>query len=456
MTLVWSILAFLLAIAILVTVHEAGHFFVARWCNVRVRRFSVGFGRMLLSRQGRAPDRTEYAVSAIPLGGYVQMVDEREMEVDPEERHRAFNNRPLWQRSAILVAGPGANFLFAIFAYWLVGVVGVVELRPLVDEPPAETPAAVAGIERGEEIVAVDGRETPTWQRVAMRIMDAGFHREELPVRLQGPEGAERTVYLNLRAEPELKETTDVLGTLGLVAYAPDLPTRIGRLASDGAAQDAGLRQGDWIRSVAGQEVGSWQELVEVVEPRAGETVSVTFERDGRVERRELTLRSQERGGEEVGMLGVGPDIPEGYRDRLEREVRYGPLASIGLGLERTWETTTLTVKMLVRMVIGQASLQNIGGPVTIGQVAGDTASMGFVPYLTFLAVISISLGIVNLLPIPILDGGHLLYFLYEAMAGKPPSEHAQAVGQQIGIAALIALMGVAFYNDFHRLIGGF
>ncbi|MBK5943778.1 RIP metalloprotease RseP [Halorhodospira sp. 9621] len=455
MTIVWSIIAFLVAIAILVTVHEAGHYLVARWCNVRVRRFSVGFGRPLLSWRGRGPDRIEYCLSAIPLGGYVQMLDEREGEVDPAERHRAFNNRPLGQRTAIVAAGPAANFLFAVVAYWLVAVLGMVEMRPIVDEPITDSPAEMAGFERGEEIVAIDSRDTPTWQRVAMGLMNAGFNREDVPVTVRDEAGNELERSLNLRAEPRLKDTTDILGTIGLRAYTPDLPATIGRLAEGGAAAQADLREGDRIRAIDGEAVGSWLELVERVEPRANEPVTLTYEREGQVREVTLTLGAQERGEAEVGMLGVGPAIPEGYQERMEREVRHGPVAGVAYGVERTWDTTVVTVKMLVRMVMGEASLKNIGGPVTIGQFAGDTASMGVVPFLTFLAVISISLGIINLLPIPILDGGHLLYFLTEAIRGKPVSERTQLIGQQVGIVILLGLMALAFYNDFERLLGG-
>ncbi len=455
MTIVWSIIAFLVAIAILVTVHEAGHYLVARWCNVRVRRFSVGFGRPLLSWRGRAPDHIEYCLSAIPLGGYVQMLDEREGEVDPAERHRAFNNRPLGQRTAIVVAGPAANFLFAVVAYWGGAVLGIVELRPIVDDPMPDTPAEMAGFERGEEIVAIDSRESPTWQRVAMGFMNAGFHREDVPVTVRDEAGNEVVRTLNLRAEPALKDTTDILGTIGLRAYTPDLPATVGRLAEEGAAARAGLQEGDRVLAIDGEGIDSWLGLVERVEPRPNEEVRLTFQRDGEQREVTVTLGSQQRGDAEVGMLGVGPAIPDGYQERMEREVRYGPLGGVAYGVERTWDTTVVTVKMLVRMVLGEASLKNIGGPVTIGQFAGDTASMGVVPFLTFLAVISISLGIINLLPIPILDGGHLLYFLTEAIRGKPVSERTQLIGQQVGIVILLGLMALAFYNDFERLLGG-
>ncbi len=454
MSAVWSIAAFLVAIGILVTVHEAGHFAVARWCNVKVRRFSIGFGRPLLRWRGRGEDATEYTLAAIPLGGYVQMLDEREEQVAPAERHRAFNNRPLGQRAAIVAAGPAVNFLFAVLVYWAVAVIGATELRPLIDEPSPGTPAAAAGLERGQEIVRVDGEPTPSWQRVSIALLDAGFRREDVPLLLREPSGEAVEASLNLRAEPALRRSTDILGVVGLDAYTPELPPTIGKLVPGSPADGAGLRTGDTVVAVDGEPVETWQALVERLGPLPGESVTLAYERGDEQRQTTVTLGSQERGGETVGMLGVGPRIPEGFQERLQHEIRYGPVAGLGRALERTWETAAVTAKMFARMVVGEASLKNIGGPVAIGQYAGDSAALGLVPFLTFLGLISISLGLINLLPIPLLDGGHLLYFLIEGVRGRPLSERAQGIGLRIGIAILVGLMGLAFYNDFHRLFG--
>ncbi len=454
MTIAWSIAAFIVAIGILVTVHEAGHFLVARWCGVRVLRFSVGFGTPLLRWHGRAPDRTEYVVAAIPLGGYVRMLDGREDDVAPEEQHRAFNQRPLGQRAAIVAAGPAANFLFAVVAYWAVAVIGTVELRPIIGEPPEQTPAAAAGLQAGDEILAVDGRETLTWQRLAMTLLDVGFTRDDVPVAVEGEDGARRDHVLDLAAEPALRETTDILGTVGLRPYAPRILSTLGDVVDGGPADRAGLRAGDQVVAVDGEPVEEWPQLVERIEPRPGEEVTITYRRGARTYETVVVLERHQRGDREVGLLGVRPHIPEELRERMRREVRHGPVEGLWQGVSRTWDTTALTVKVLYRMVRGEATLQNIGGPVTIGQFAGDTAALGVVPFLAFLGIISISLGIVNLIPVPMLDGGHLLYFLYEAITGRPPSERAQAIGQRIGILALIGLMSLALYNDFHRLFG--
>ncbi|BAU57456.2 membrane-associated zinc metalloprotease [Halorhodospira halochloris] len=454
MTLIWSILAFLVAITILVGIHEAGHFLVARRLGVKVRRFSIGFGRPLLRWQGRAPDHTEYVLAMIPLGGYVQMLEGREPGLSEEDKARSLNSRPVGQRAAVVIAGPAANFLFAILVYWAVAVIGDEEHRPIIDQPPENTVAYEAGLERGHEIISIDGRETPTWQSAVMTLLDVGFRHEALPVVAKSEEGREQEYYLNLAAEQELRDTVDILGTIGLYAYMPILDPQLGHVQEDGPAGKAGMSAGDKIIKVADQPVETWRELTERLEGLAGEEVEIVFEREGVEQSSLVTLGKMERGGREVGRLGVGPQIPESYRERMVREVQYGPVEGFFVGVERTWDTTKLTAKMLGRMIIGEASLQNIGGPVTIGEFAGESAAIGITAFLFFLGLISVTLGIVNLLPIPILDGGHLMYLGYEAVTGRAVSDYAMAIGQRIGILAIIAIMTLALYNDFTRIFG--
>lgn len=454
MGILWSILAFIVAIGILVTVHEFGHYWVARRAGIKVLRFSVGFGRPLL-RWRRGADRTEYVIAAIPLGGYVKMLDEREAEVPEAERHRAFNVQPLYKRTAVVLAGPLFNFLFAVLAYMAIGMLGTVEMRPVLGPVAQDTPAAEAGFQEGDELLAIDGRDTPTWQRTAMALVDAGFHRDDIPVEVRGEDGRARALVLDMTLAGDIGRADNLLALAGFRPWTPPLDPLLGHVVEDGPAARAGLVAGDRIVAVNGEPIDEWRALVEWIEQHPGETLTLTIEREGQRESVQARLDSVEAGGRTIGQLGVGPEVPEGAYERLYREVQYGPVGALGHGLASTWDASILTVKILGRMVIGQASLQNLSGPLTIGQFAGDTASLGVVPFLGFLAIVSISLGIINLLPIPILDGGHLLYFAVEAVRGKPLSEYAQAVGQQVGLLLLFLLMGLAFYNDLARLFGG-
>ncbi len=453
MGILWSILAFVVAIGILVTVHEFGHYWVARRAGIKVLRFSVGFGKPLL-RWTRGADRTEYVIAAVPLGGYVKMLDEREGDVPGEERHRAFNAQPLYKRTAVVLAGPLFNFLFAVLAYMAIGMIGTTELRPVLGPVTENTPAAEAGLQEGDELLAIDGRETPNWQRAAMALVDAGFNRSDIPVEVQDEAGQRRSLVLDMTLAGELGRADNLLAQAGFQTWMPPLEPVLGRVVDSGPAARAGLQPGDRIIEAEGEPVGEWRDLVRHIEQSPGQTLTLVVERNGERETLRPELDSAEAGGRTIGQLGVAPEVPEGAYDRLYREVQYGPVGALGHGLSATWDASVLTVKILGRMVIGQASLQNLSGPLTIGQFAGDTAALGVVPFLGFLAIVSISLGIINLLPIPVLDGGHLLYFAVEAVRGKPLSEYAQAIGQQVGLLLIFLLMGLAFYNDLARLFG--
>lgn len=446
-----DILGFVVAIGILVTVHEFGHFWVARKVGVRVLRFSVGFGRPLLRRVGR--DGTEYVIAAIPLGGYVKMLDEREGAVPTAASHAAFNRKPLWARNAVIVAGPLFNFLFAVIAYWGVFVVGATELRPVVGAVPEGTPAAAAGFRERDELRAIGDREVRAWDGVIMALIEHAGDAQ-VPVEVTRPDGTVRERRLDLGGVELLGEDPNVLAVLGLRPWTPELPPRIDRVVPGGAAAGTTLQSGDEIRAVSGEPVADWQALVDAVQARPRETVTLEVAREGATRRVEVTLGSREGPDGPVGVLGVTPHVPEDLYADMRREVRYGPLAALPQAAAATWQASTLTVEVLFKMVTGEASVKNLSGPLNIAQYAGDSVSLGITPFLKFLAIVSISLGILNLLPVPVLDGGHLLYNGIEWVRGRPLSEAAQGFGQQIGLAVLFLLMALAFYNDLLRIFG--
>ena len=451
-TIVVAALAFLVAIALLITIHEAGHFWVARRLGVRVLRFSIGFGSPLWQRIGR--DGTEYRIAAIPLGGYVKMLDEREAPVPEAERHRAFNRQSLKVRSAIVLAGPLANFLFAVVAYWLILVIGVTGARPLVGEITPGSPADNAGLRHGDLIVAVDGRDTPTWQQAGLSLVDSALGSRSARLQLEDEQGAQRLAELDMSAVGRLEDPGSLLADLGFEPLQPRLPAVLAESLPEGPAREAGLLPGDRIMALDGETVDDWGQLVERVRARPGQEVQLEIERDGTRQDLALRLAVREDQTGEYGFLGASPVIPEGLFEQFYVTHRVDWLAAIPGGVQRTVEMSGLTLRMLWRMVLGDVSLKNISGPINIAHFAGQTASIGLVPFLAFLAIVSISLGIINLLPVPILDGGHLLYFLVEAIKGSPVSERVELVGQQIGILMLIGLMTLAFYNDLARLLG--
>ena len=457
MTLLQAVLAFLLAIGALITVHEFGHYWVARRCGVRILRFSIGFGRPLWRRRF-GPDNAELVVAMIPLGGYVKMLDGREEGLPPEERPRCFGDKSLAQRSAIVLAGPLFNFLFAIAAYTLLYLVGETGLRPLVDEVAAESPAAQAGFLPGDEITAVNGRKTPTWKAVANVLVVGVVEGESMPVEVRPP-GADqspRELQLDLAAvDIDKLAEQSLLTLLGIEPVRPAAPAVVGEILSAGAAARDGFKEGDRIVAANGEPVEDWPHWVQIVQASPGAALAVEVKREGQTIPLTLTPAAREdESGETLGYIGAAPDLSEESTSPRLAVVESYPLhTALAKGVAKTAEMSVLTLSLLAKMVLGDVSTQNLSGPIRIAQYAGETARLGPATFLTFLALISISLGVLNLLPIPMLDGGHLLYFLVEFFKGSPVSDAAQLVGLRVGMALLLCLIGFALYNDVLQLL---
>jgi regulator of sigma E protease len=455
MSVVTSILWFVVAIGVLVTVHEFGHFWVARRVGVKVLRFSVGFGRSLWTRRA-GPDQTEYVLAAIPLGGYVKMLDENEGEVAEDELHRAFNRQPLWKRIAIVVAGPAFNFLFAIFAYWLTFMIGIGGLKSVIGEVEPGGAAAAAGLAAEQRIVAVDGRETRTWQGVVESIIGATLKDADLELEVEEPGAATRVVTLDLQGKGiDEFSRGQMFDALGLAPKRPVVPPILDEITPGDPAESAGLRQGDRVVALDGRGVSSWREFVGYIRAHAEQPVEIQVERGGTTI--SLVVRPAKVSGDDgtsYGRIGAGVLPPADDFGDYYATVRYAPWTAFAKAAGKTWDMSVLTLRMLWKMVTLQISVKHLSGPISIAQYAGLSADAGVTRFLDFLAIVSISLGILNLLPIPILDGGHLLYYLIESVTGRPMSEEAQFFGQRLGIAMLVCLMSLAFYNDLARIFG--
>ncbi|HLV18188.1 MAG TPA: RIP metalloprotease RseP [Pseudomonas sp.] len=450
MNAVYMIVGTLIALGVLVTFHEFGHFWVARRCGVKVLRFSVGFGTPLLRWHDR--HGTEFVVAAIPLGGYVKMLDEREGEVAPALLGQTFNRKSVRQRFAIVSAGPVANFLLALLFFWLIAMLGTQQVRPVIGQVQPGTPAAEAGLQPGQEILAIDGKAVDGWGAVNLQLVRRLGESGVLEVRVSEPDSTiERDYRIPLNAWLRGSDEPDPIGSLGLQPWRPAVPAVLAHIDPAGPAQAAGLRSGDRLLSLDGVELRDWQDLVERVRARADQQVVLEVEREGLP----LTVRVQlaGRGEGEVrhGYLGAGVSGVDWPADML-REIRHGPLDAIGQSIQRTWSMSLLTLDSLGKMLFGELSVKNLSGPITIAKVAGTSAQSGLADFLNFLAYLSISLGILNLLPIPVLDGGHLLFYLYEWVRGKPLPERVQAWGMQIGITLVIGVMLLALFNDLGRL----
>jgi regulator of sigma E protease len=452
MKIVVVFVAFIAAIGILVAVHEFGHYWVAKRLGFKVLRFSIGFGKPLVTRIGRDRDQTEYCIAAIPLGGYVKLLDEREGEVAPEELHRSFTRRPVSHRVAVLLAGPAMNLLFAATLYAILAMVGAEFIKPVVGQVRPDSPAAIAGLQRADTIVRVGDRSVGDTEELQIDLLRQFSGDGVIPLTVRRA-GSELTVTLRVADDRRaLTEPGRLLPGLGFDLATWNASTVIQAAPADSAGARAGLRVGDRVLSADGQRVDNSTQLVDIVNGAPGRDISVELERAG--ERLSIVapvMRVVEH-GRTIGRLGITlEEGPRTWPPGMVEVRRAGPLEALGIGVSKTWEMSALTVQMLWRIVTGQVSAKNISGPISIAEFAGISAFLGVSAFLSFLAIISVSLGVLNLMPVPLLDGGQIAYQLAEAVKGSPLSERTQVFGQKVGIALLVVLMSLAFYNDIAR-----
>jgi regulator of sigma E protease len=449
-----TVIAFIVAIAILVVFHELGHYVVARLCDVKVLKFSIGFGNALYAKRfGKS--ETEWVISAIPLGGYVKMLDENEGEVPAHELPRAFNRKPVWQRMCIVVAGPIANLLLAVALYFMLFIYGVPGLKPVLGEIVPDSPAAVAGLQSKQTIVSINGQPTPSWQEIRWILLDLVLQQKAANVELLDARGERVFRVLEMSSLKAADLDGDFMQKLGLQPFQPPIYPVIGKLIEGGVAQRAGLQVNDRVLQADGQKVALWDDWVNVVRSHPGKTLDIEIERAGSVLKLSLTPEVIDEGGKTIGRIGAAAFIDKSAFEAMLTQVSYPPLAALREALRKTWETAIVSLKMMGKMVEGEVSLKNLSGPITIADYAGQSAQLGAGAYIGFLALISISLGVLNLLPIPLLDGGHLLYYSVELVKGSPVSESLWEAGQKVGIALLVTMMAFALYNDISRLILG-
>ncbi len=457
MTFLISLFAFIVALGVLIVVHEFGHFWVARKLGVKVLRFSVGFGKPLWRHQS-SPDDPEYVVAAIPLGGYVKMLDEREGEVEAKELGRAFNRKPVLSRIAIVAAGPIFNFLFAIVAYYLMFLVGVEGLVADVGRVIPDTPAYHAGFKPGDRLLKANGVELPSWESATLTLLDQALDTGIVDIEVQTASGYPAHRMLDLADTKALLDEGSLFKKIGIEPWKPSIAPIIGKLEPGLPAERGGLLSGDKVIEANGVPLHDWREWVDIIQKNPGRPLEIRVLRAGEELTLELLPMLKQVGDQEVGYIGAGPLVDKDrYLEELKAHkvlVQYGPLESIARATEKTWEAVILTFKLLGKLVIGDASLKTISGPLSIAEYAGVSATIGIAAFLSFMAIVSVSLGVINLLPVPVLDGGHLLFYTIELIKGSPLSERWEVMGQQIGLALLAALMILAFYNDITRLLG--
>ncbi len=455
-SILYSVAAFVAAIGILVTIHEFGHFWVARKMGVKVLRFSVGFGKPLWKKTA-GPDQTEYVLACIPLGGYVKMLDEREGNVAENELDRTFNRKSVWRRFAIVAAGPMFNFLFAIAAYSLIYMMGIVGVKPVIGDVSSPSPAYSAGIRAQDTILSVNGIKTPSWQKARFTLLEESVGAESIVIEVERADFLIEKAIVDISQLQLLKkEQIDLIGELGFSAWRPNIPPVIDEVVVGGAAEAAGLLANDKIVMLAGEMIPNVHRWVELIRANPEQSLDLVVLRDARQVTLKITPKIRTENGESYGFIGVMNriEIPDDVRQKMSVTERYGPIEALGESIDKTWRMSWLTLKVLGKLVVGEASVKNLSGPITIARYAGISARVGIEQFITFLAIISISLGVLNLLPIPILDGGHLFYYLIEMLKGSPVSETTEVVGQKIGMVLLFGLMSIAIFNDLLRLVG--
>ncbi|MEE9494767.1 MAG: RIP metalloprotease RseP [Gammaproteobacteria bacterium] len=450
---VGSLISFIVAISVLVAIHEFGHFWVARKLGVKVLRFSIGFG-MPLYKKVFGKDQTEFTISAIPLGGYVKMLDEREAPVAEEDLSRTFNRQALWKRSAILFAGPAFNFLFAIFAYWVVFVLGVPGMKPVVGDIEPDSIAAQSGLQTGDELLMVADKAVQTWEMTSLVMLESVLDRRQIEIMVRDTAGQQKSVPMDFQAADDVLDKGGLLHNLGITPARPTVPAIIDKTVAGGAAESAGLQSGDEIMEANGEPISHWFEWVDVVRNHPQQTMTIRLKRADDILSLSITPDAVDEEEGAVGRIGAYVRPPTQDDNPYRVIVRYNPASAFSNALTKTWDMSVLTLQSLWGMLTGRASIENISGPISIAQYAGYSAQAGLSSFMKFLAIVSISLGVLNLLPVPILDGGHLLYNGIEWITGKPLSEAAQEQGFRIGILLLVMLMGIAFYNDLSRVLG--
>ncbi len=447
----WNLASFVIALGILVTVHEYGHFWVARKNGVKVERFSVGFGRAIWRKTGK--DGTEYVLAMIPLGGYVKMLDERVDDVQPEDKDKTFNVKSVYQRIAIVAAGPMANFVFALFAFYLMFLIGVPSVKPVIGHIAPSSIASHASLVEGSEIISVSGNTTRDWQDVNLALI-AEIGSESIEFKTKSSDSLYVATFVLDTSDWHFSpDKTSALTSLGITPFRPKVYNELAAVAEDSPAAIAGLQVGDELIAVGATQTGDWLSFSKEIKLFPAQKVLITINRDGEVLTLPITPKRIEQSGKSVGYIGVAPKA-DAWPQSLLIELTYGPIDAIKESAQRTWNLTTLTFGMIGKLITGDVSVKNLSGPIGIAQGAGSSAGHGFVYFLGFLALISINLGIINLLPLPVLDGGHLLYYVIELLTGKEVPEKVQEAGFKFGALALLMLMAIGLFNDFSRVLG--